>query len=48
MRTIAIRDLKINPSNMTKYLEKNELVFITKHSKPIGITLPLNDDALSR
>ena len=47
MRTIAIRDLKINPSNMTKYLEKNELVFITKHSKPIGITLPLNDDTLS-
>jgi len=47
MRTIAIRDLKINPSNMTKYLEKNESVFITKHSKPIGITLPLNDDTLS-
>ena len=47
MQTIAIRDLKINPSNMTKYLEKNESVFITKHSKPIGITLPLNDDTLS-
>jgi len=47
MRTIAIRDLKINPSNMTKYLEKNELVFITKHSKPIGITFPLNNDTLS-
>jgi len=47
MQTIAIRDLKINPSNMTKYLEKNESVFITKHSRPIGITLPLNDDTLS-
>lgn len=47
MQTIAIRDLKINPSTMTKYLEKNESVFITKHSKPIGITLPLNDDTLS-
>lgn len=32
---------------MTKYLENNEVVFITKHSKPIGITLPLNDDTLS-
>lgn len=32
---------------MTKYLENNESVFITKHSKPIGITIPLNDDTLS-
>jgi len=37
MQTISIRDLKINPSNMTKFLERNESVFITKHSKPIGI-----------
>ena len=47
MQTVAIRDLKNNPSNMTKYLENNESVFITKHSQPIGITLPLNDDTLS-
>jgi len=47
MQTVAIRDLKNNPSNMTKYLENNESVFITKHSKPIGITIPLNDDTLS-
>ena len=47
MKTVAIRDLKNNPSNMTKYLENNESVFITKHSKPIGITIPLNDDTLS-
>ena len=47
MRSVAIRDLKNNPSNMTKYLENNESVFITKHGKPIGITLPLNDDTLS-
>ena len=47
MQTVAIRDLKNNPSNMTKYLENNESVFITKHSRPIGITLPLNDDTLS-
>ena len=47
MRTVAIRDLKNNPSSMTKYLENNESVFITKHSKPIGITIPLNDDTLS-
>ncbi len=47
MQSVAIRDLKNNPSNMTKYLENNESVFITKHNKPIGITLPLNDDTLS-
>ncbi|HIP61838.1 MAG TPA: hypothetical protein EYG98_04710 [Sulfurovum sp.] len=47
MQTVAIRELKNNPSNMTKYLEANQSVFITKHSKPIGITIPLNDDTLS-
>ncbi len=47
MQTVAIRELKNSPSNMTKYLENNESVFITKHSRPIGITLPLNDDTLS-
>jgi predicted HTH domain antitoxin len=47
MQTIAIRELKNNPSNMTKYLESNESVFITKHTKPIGITIPLNDDTFS-
>ena len=47
MQTVAIRDLKNNPSNMTKYLANNETVFITKHSRPIGVTLPLNDDTLS-
>lgn len=47
MQSVAIRDLKNNLSNMTKYLQNNESVFITKHNKPIGITLPLNDDTLS-
>jgi predicted HTH domain antitoxin len=47
MHTLAIRDLKNNPSNMTKFLENNESVFITKHSKPIGVTIPLCNDTLS-
>jgi predicted HTH domain antitoxin len=47
MHTVAIRDLKNNPSNMTKILEQNQSVFITKHSKPIGLAIPLNDDTLS-
>ena len=32
---------------MTKYLKEGESVFVTKHNKPIGITIPLNDDVLS-
>jgi predicted HTH domain antitoxin len=47
VQTLAIRDLKNNPSTMTKFLENNEAVFITKHSRPIGVTIPLNDDTLS-
>jgi len=47
MHSVAIRDLKNNPSNMTKYLENSESVFITKHGKPIGVTIPLGDDTLS-
>jgi antitoxin (DNA-binding transcriptional repressor) of toxin-antitoxin stability system len=47
MQTVAIRDLKNNPSNMTKYLEKGESVFVTKHGKPVGITLPINNDLFS-
>ena len=47
MQTVAIRDLKNNPSSMTKYLDEGTSVFVTRHGKPIGITLPLNDDVFS-
>ena len=47
MHSLAIRDLKNNPSEMTRHLENNESVFVTKHGKPIGLTLPLGDDMLS-
>jgi len=47
MQTVSIRDLKNNPSSMTKYLDKGSSVFVTRHGKPIGITLPLNDDIFS-
>lgn len=32
---------------MTKHLNEGHSVFVTKHGKPIGITLPLNDDVFS-
>ena len=47
MHTVAIRDLKNNPSSMTKYLDQGSSVFVTRHGKPIGITLPLNEDIFS-
>jgi predicted HTH domain antitoxin len=47
MHSLAIRDLKNNPSFITKFLENNESVLITKHNKPIGITMPLSDDMFS-
>ena len=47
MENVSIRDLKNNPSSMTKYLDEGSSVFVTRHGKPIGITLPLNDDIFS-
>jgi len=47
MHTVAIRDLKNNPSSMTKYLDEGHSVFVTRHGKPIGITLPLGEDVFS-
>ena len=47
VHTVAIRDLKNNPSSMTKYLDEGSSVFVTRHGKPIGITLPLNEDIFS-
>lgn len=46
MYSIAIRELKNSPSNLTRCLEQDEYVFITKHGKPIGVAIPLSDDNL--
>ncbi len=48
MKSVTLRDIKNNPAIMTKYLEKGELVFITKHGKPIGVTLPLDDSIVNQ
>lgn len=47
MQSIAIRELRNNPSNLTHSLEQNEYVFITKHGKPIGVAVPLTNENLS-
>jgi hypothetical protein len=35
MQSMAIRDFQNNPSKLTKYLENDELVFVTKHGKQL-------------
>lgn len=48
MQTVSIRDLKNNPASMTSHLEDGDAVFVTKHGKPIGITLPLDESMVNR
>jgi len=48
MKSITLRDIKNNPAIMTNYLANGEPVFVTKHGKPIGITLPLDDSIVNQ
>ncbi len=47
MQTIGIKDLQINPSLLTKSLEKKQYTMITKRSNPIGIAVSLDDEIIS-
>lgn len=48
MQSVTIRDLKNNPATMTAHLEQGQPVFVTKHGKPIGITLPLDESMIDQ
>jgi prevent-host-death family protein len=48
MKSVTLRDIKNNPAIMTKYLANGEPVFVTKHGKPIGVTLPLDDSIVNQ
>ena len=48
MKSVTLRDIKNNPATMTNYLAEGDPVFVTKHGKPIGITLPLNDGMVNQ
>ncbi len=48
MKSVTIRDIKNNPATMTNYLANGESVFVTKHGKPIGVTLPLDDSMVNQ
>jgi len=48
MQSVTIRDIKNNPAIMTSQLEKGHPVFVTKHGKPIGVTLPLDESMVNQ
>jgi antitoxin (DNA-binding transcriptional repressor) of toxin-antitoxin stability system len=47
MQAVAVKDLRNHPSHLTGPLERNEHVVITRHGKPIGVAVPLNDESLA-
>jgi antitoxin (DNA-binding transcriptional repressor) of toxin-antitoxin stability system len=48
MHTVTIRDIKNNPANMTAPLENGHPVFVTKHGKPIGVTIPMLNEMVDQ
>lgn len=46
MYSIAIKQLHNNSASLSRSLERNEYVFITRHGKPIGVAIPLTDENL--
>jgi antitoxin (DNA-binding transcriptional repressor) of toxin-antitoxin stability system len=48
MDSVTVRDIKNNPASMTAPLEKGRPVFVTKHGKPIGVTIPMQETMVDR
>ncbi len=48
MESVTLRAIKNNPANMTSHLSEGKAVFVTKHGKPIGVTLPLDDSIVNQ
>ena len=48
MTSVTIRDIKNNPATMISPLADGNPVFVTKHGKPIGIALPLDDSMVNQ
>ncbi|MCV6606984.1 MAG: UPF0175 family protein [Campylobacterales bacterium] len=48
MESIGIKDLQVNPAKLTKAIERDDYVMITKRSKPIGVAVGLSDSILSK
>ncbi len=48
METIGIRDLQVNPAILTKSLENQEFVMITKRGAPLGVATAFDDVIFER
>jgi len=48
MNSVTLREIKNNPATMTSHLTEGNPVFVTKHGKPIGVTLPLNNNMVDQ
>jgi predicted HTH domain antitoxin len=48
MQTLGIKDLQINPAKLTKSLENDEFVLITKRGKALGVATSFGDEALNQ
>jgi predicted HTH domain antitoxin len=46
MQTVGIKELKTNPSVLSKAFDKRESLLITRRGKPIGIAAAFDDDVL--
>ena len=46
MQTVGIKELKTNPSVLSKAFESRDYLLITRHGKPIGIAAAFDDDVL--
>lgn len=46
MLSVGIKELKDNPSMLTRAAEDGELSILTKRGKPIGIMLPWSDEIM--
>lgn len=47
MQSVGIKDLQTNPAVMTRSLERDEFVLITKRGKPLGIAAHFEDQFLT-
>jgi len=46
MQTVGIKELKTNPSVLSKAFENRDYLLITRRGKPIGIAAAFDDDVL--
>lgn len=46
MDTFSIRDLRERSADLVRELESGALALITKHGRPVGVTVPMDDTLL--